>query len=780
MLTFFSGGLFAVSQLNSDRGCLHQIGRLSKCLKIPTAFLLVSTLAFIALEIPSAAAEIKVPNAGQVFIYRDDWGVPHIFAPSERDGFFGLAYAQAQDQLPEILSMLLAFQGKSSSVYGPDHIIFFEETALDVDLDSLFWLRAEQAKIAFVSDNISSELRDNYVGYINGLKKYLVDHPDEIPPGLPELEPWHALALGHSILAPGYASDGLGDCRAGGVEIAQFSRAGSPAKQVASNEWVLAPWRTATQSTMVLSDPHGGVNGSVFYEFRMHADPLNIAGFTMGPLMLLTHNDNLSWGLTTGAPDVSDCYEINVDSSNPKRYQFDGETKEMVVREVTVQIRGSEPVTKSFEYTEHNGVMSPVVSRRENKAYVVSTPYMNSAGMLDEAIYRLNKSRTVEDVRKALSNNGMYPQNVMVGDRFGDSLFVRAGRTPIRPDGYDWQRPVPGNSASSAWKGLHSIDDLVQLKNPAQGFMQNSNSSLELVATGKDAINLADYPEYISNPHRTHRSYSRARRINEVLLKAFSFTIEDAMELALDEKWPNTELWIQAFSQALNRRPATISNRAPVYRKFASLVLAFDGYANKDSIAALNFYYWRDEIQRQASTADLKPLWKTVETKATLSDPMVDLILGSLEAAVDRMVQEFGTTKTSYGKLFRISRDGERTWPLGGGTPINATNFGDCGMIEDAGFSCGLTQRAYLFKEPNENGFRIAAYGSYALRLVVFSDPLKSFTAHNFGQSSRRESAHYDDKAELLSSERKLKPTYFHPSDLLEHIESLTVIETVD
>jgi hypothetical protein len=67
--------------------------------------------------------------------------------------------------------------------------------------------------------------------------------------------------------------------------------------------------------------------------------------------------------------------------------------------------------------------------------------------------------------------------------------------------------------------------------------------------------------------------------------------------------------------------------------------------------------------------------------------------------------------------------------------------------------------------------------GSRLLRLTVFTNPIQSFSIHNFGQSSRSESPHYDDQAARLSSERRVKPVYFEKAELLPRVKSERTLE---
>ena len=55
-----------------------------------------------------------------VTIYRDTWGVPHIFGKTDADAAYGLAYANAEDDLQNMQDALLAARGKLASVYGKD------------------------------------------------------------------------------------------------------------------------------------------------------------------------------------------------------------------------------------------------------------------------------------------------------------------------------------------------------------------------------------------------------------------------------------------------------------------------------------------------------------------------------------------------------------------------------------------------------------------------------------------------------------------------------------
>jgi len=69
-------------------------------------------LALVALACCAASAD-------KVTIYRDVWGVPHIYGDSETAAAYGYGYAQAQDRLEQILRNCRQAEGTSAEVDGP-------------------------------------------------------------------------------------------------------------------------------------------------------------------------------------------------------------------------------------------------------------------------------------------------------------------------------------------------------------------------------------------------------------------------------------------------------------------------------------------------------------------------------------------------------------------------------------------------------------------------------------------------------------------------------------
>ena len=80
-------------------------------------------------------------------------------------------------------------------------------------------------------------------------------------------------------------------------------------------------------------------------------------------------------------------------------------------------------------------------------------PYFDQFRLPEQA-YRMVTARNLGEMKKALSLFQLMEQNVMVATVDGDIFYVRNGRVPIRPKGFDWTRPVPGNTSATRVAGL--------------------------------------------------------------------------------------------------------------------------------------------------------------------------------------------------------------------------------------------------------------------------------------------------------------------------------------
>ncbi|MDQ1255967.1 MAG: acyl-homoserine-lactone acylase, partial [Candidatus Hydrogenedentes bacterium] len=141
---------------------------------------------------PAPAAEPAQPAAptGEVTIYRDTWGVPHIYGTTPRDAAFGMGYAQAQDRLDDIYKNIRTATGTMAEVFGEEH----------VEMDYIVRLMRNAELCQKYWDEAPQEIRDLGDGYMDGVKAFIAEHPEKVPEFACDLYGWQCGAVGRLMI----------------------------------------------------------------------------------------------------------------------------------------------------------------------------------------------------------------------------------------------------------------------------------------------------------------------------------------------------------------------------------------------------------------------------------------------------------------------------------------------------------------------------------------------------------------------------------------------------
>jgi acyl-homoserine lactone acylase PvdQ len=100
--------------------------------------------ALIAGSLVFAAPQDKLERtARDVTIYRDSYGVPHVFGPTDASVIFGFVFAQAEDNFWQIEDSYIQALGRASEIYG--------EKSLDADLTTAHLNRKDLGSRIFSS-----------------------------------------------------------------------------------------------------------------------------------------------------------------------------------------------------------------------------------------------------------------------------------------------------------------------------------------------------------------------------------------------------------------------------------------------------------------------------------------------------------------------------------------------------------------------------------------------------------------------------------------------------
>jgi acyl-homoserine lactone acylase PvdQ len=684
-----------------------------------------------------ARAQPAAPSGDSATLYRDEYGIPHVYARTLEAASYAIGYAQAEDRLEELLKNYRRATGTMAEVFGPR---FFED-----DLAQRVWRHAEISRIRYHA--VSPKLRSVLEAYTAGIRRFMKEHPDQVPKWAQEIHPWDAVALARHIIWGWPLGEAVHELEQAGVKL-------TPPAYRGSNEVLIARSRSALDAPIAIIDPHLSWYGSFrFYEARLYAelDDFQVSGVSIlgQPIPGLGHNRYCSVAMTTGGPDTSDVYEEEISPDNPRLYRYDGQWREMTVRTYKIGVKQDGEVKEravEVEYTHHG----PVVARKGSKAYAIAIPYGGEVGLGDQ-IYEMMKARNLGEMKQALGRLQLMAQNVMVGTVQGDIYYLRNGRVPIRAPDVDPSRPVPGDSSAHEWQGIHPLADLVQITNPPGGWMQNCNCSPAAMMLDSPMV-----PEkyrarpYLFNVGRV-ATHQRALMMNEVLAAADKVTLPQAIDIAFNAQVYKAARWQARVKQAWDRIHATA--KSGVVGEVFEQIAAWDGRCDPESTGALAFYAFKQALG--------KDMGAMVEPPAKLTD---EQIVGALHRGAEWLRSSFGTVAVPYGRYFRVGREGgEQSWPVGGGS------------LRDQGMA---TPRAISFGPSNGGRTMLGRGGQTSTQVVVLTDPPQSYAVIPLGESDHKESGHWDDQAEKLFSKGRAAPTYFmNRAELLKHVTSTKVLQ---
>ncbi len=451
-----------------------------------------------------------------VHVWRDGYGVPHIFAANMDDAARALGYLHASERLFQMEVNRRVGQGRAAETFGADLL------KVDTFIRALGFYREAEASVAALSPEAQKRLQ----AYADGVNVFLDSHRNALPPEfllagvVPE--PWKpadslvwgkllglqlsqnreqealraqiAQKLGADKVSwffPGLkSSDPIttqpalreSHARADGLDEAIGALTGLT--RGASNEWVVSGSRTVTGKPILANDPHLGLTAPILWYLARIVTPDGwVKGATVPgtPIVLLGQNDHIAWGFTTANTDTQDLFVETIDPSNPKQYLSPDGPKPFETREETIKVKDGADVKLTVRTTRHGPVLSDVSDSLAGvagpgKAVALAFPGLSDHDTTSEAAMRLDAAKTWQDFLGAMRLWQAPTQNIVYADTGGDIGFFSPGLVPLRKSG-DGLAPVDGASGAFDWVGTVPFEALPQLHNPSAGFAFNANNA---------------------------------------------------------------------------------------------------------------------------------------------------------------------------------------------------------------------------------------------------------------------------------------------------------------
>ncbi len=474
--------------------------------------------------------QVEGPTA-PIEIVRNNADVPHIFAETDPDVFFGLGYAHAQDRLWQMTIMRRAAQGRLSEVFG-------QKTVADDRLMRRLDIYRLAAQSVGAQDDQTLQALNAYAAGVNARLAEI--NRDALGRGAPEMflfnapvAPWtpaDSLALvklmalklsGHvvdevlrarvSLMLddPARIADVLPEAPGTGIaelpeysalfpglpryaEVKQDERSSlSPVAKRgmagASNAWTAAPFRSAAGGTLLANDPHLGFSApSLWYLARLELASGGVIGGTIPgiPVVMTGRSDTLGWGLTSAYVDDQDLFIERLNPDNPEEYETPEGFKPFESRPSIIEIKGESPITLTLRWTE-NG---PVLPRGQFGLDAITPPghvvtlgwtALSPQDTTLSAAMAMMEAKSVQEAIKLTEGYIAPAQNLSLIDK--DTIAMKLiGAVPRRDPRHNSQGRMPsqGWRQENRWQGRMPYDTNPEFVSPSGGILGNTNNKI--------------------------------------------------------------------------------------------------------------------------------------------------------------------------------------------------------------------------------------------------------------------------------------------------------------
>ncbi|HLJ53736.1 MAG TPA: penicillin acylase family protein, partial [Chthonomonadaceae bacterium] len=634
------------------------------------------------------AALVLVLSAGRteaqsVTIYRDAYGTPSVVADRLPDAMYGLGYAMAQDNAEQMARNFKQARGRRAEVDGQAHLI----------TDSFLRSLGIEERAIKAAGTLPAEARTCVQRFCDGANRAVAEQKGRIPGWIEPFTPVDVISL------------------------AQLAQAAFPLQEISnrllpgigSNQFAIAPKRTANGRAILSIDPHLNWSGPLlWYEYAVYCRTFNFHGITLSglPFGSMGHTDHVAWSMTNNNPRLYDFVTVKTNPANPNQYSYHGVWRDF--EQVPLELRFREGAAlKTLKQTARRTAWGPLAPLSP-QAVRLAIP--NLGAMFRQSL-RMARARTAAEFRAALQDHGLSMWNIVYADTRGHIGYQYNANVPRRDETLDWSKAVPGDDPRTKWGDPWPLDALPHAEDPASGLLINCNTAPWLTTLGGEIKSTA-WPEYVTS----YGSTTRYERLKELLTGDDRVTLDKAKSYATDTLVPYARSLINRLieQEKLRRFFGSITGPTGVHRyekapeeidaerlhaQALEVLRHWDCRADVGSKGCALYLYWMRADRRMPAIArktERGEAWTTEEAAAFDS---------ALDKAAAYLLPH-GPLDEPWGEV-HVSVRGEHTAPVSG---LGYFAPGDATATVTPNFG------------PFANG-RIVCAGGSSFRMIVDLDP---------------------------------------------------------
>jgi penicillin G amidase len=492
-----------------------------------------------AAHLPDLNASVAIPGlSAAVDVRRDPWGIPHIRAKSTHDAFAALGFVHAQDRLWQMEALLRRGSGRYAEWVGKSALAG-DTLARRVDT-----VGASRRDFAILGD----EARAMLEAYALGVNAFIAERKWPLEYAILEVEPqlwepWHSIAVMRQIgflmgsvwwklwraaalpiVGPDQVSklrfdDGGDDlrCIPPGAEgrrylaaladlkpgIEALLRAQQPLEVGGgSNNWALAPGRTAGGRPLLAGDPHRVLEmPNMYCQTHLTCDAFDVIGLTVPGVPGFPHyghSDKVAWCVTHAFMDIHDLF-VEILDTDKKNSRFGNGWKPTRLRTETIAVRGAPDVDIEVVETCHGPIIAEDAT--SGTALALRSVQFAVPDRSFDCMLPMLRAGNVEELYDATREWGLIDHNLVAGDTEGHIGNRVRAKVPKRPRANGWL-PVPGWTGDHEWSGMIAFEEMPHCIDPAGGAIVTANN--RVTENDRHYFSTDSMP-----PHRARRIWQR-------------------------------------------------------------------------------------------------------------------------------------------------------------------------------------------------------------------------------------------------------------------------------